>query len=199
MKLRIKQKKLEFIWHLCNLNDDALAKEVLMIQKTLSMPGLVRECQEWIEEFSLPDIFKTKLTKLQWKNIVKKKIAQQNEKELKLKMMSLEKLKDSELMKEEFGVKPYVKNLTVPEARNIFKMRSSMMMNVKMNYMSDAKNVASMWLCNSCRTSIDSMGHVLWCPSYQHLRSDKDMKDDKDLASYLHSVILIREKLNTNN
>ena len=109
--------------------------------------------------------------------------------------MSLEKLKVSAIMTEEFGVKPYVKNLTVYEARNIFKMRSSMMMNVKMNYMSDAKNVASMWLCSSCQTSIDSMGHVLWCPSYQHLRADKDMKDDKDLASYLHSVILIRDKL----
>ena len=51
MKLRIKQKKLEFIWHLCHLNDEALAKEILMIQKDLSMPGLVRECQEWIDEF----------------------------------------------------------------------------------------------------------------------------------------------------
>ena len=195
MKLRIKQKKLEFIWHLCHLNDEALAKEILMIQKTHSMPGLVRECQEWIEEFSLPDIFKTEMTKLQWKKIVKAKIKQQNERELRLKMMSLEKLKVNELMTEEFGIKPYVKKLTVYEARNIFKMRSSMMMNVKMNYMSDAKNVASMWLCSSCQTSIDSMGHVLWCPSYQHLRADKDMKDDKDLASYLHSVILIRDKL----
>ena len=70
MKLRIKQKKLEFIWHLCHLNDEALAKEILMIQKTHSMPGLVREGQEWIEEFSLPDIFKTEITKLQWKKMV---------------------------------------------------------------------------------------------------------------------------------
>ena len=107
--------------------------------------------------------------------MVKTKIIQKNEKELKVKMMSLEKLKHSALMTEEFGVKPYLKNLTVYEARNIFKKRSSMMINVKMNYMSDAKNVASMWLCNSCQTSIDSMGHVIWCPSYQLLRADKNL------------------------
>ena len=92
---------------------------------------------------------------------------QQNEKELKQKIMGLEKLKSSDLVTEGFGVRPYMKNLTVYQARNIFKNRSSMMKDVKMNYMSDVNNVkkvASMWLCNSCQTIIDSMGPVLWCP-----------------------------------
>jgi hypothetical protein len=177
------------------LNEGALAKEILMVQKVHSMPGLLRECQKWIEEYSLPDIFETKLTKLQWKKMIKAKIMQQNEKELKQKMMGLDKLKSSDLVTEEFGVRPYVKNLTVYQARNIFKKRSSMMRDVKMNYMSDVKNVASMWLCSSCQTSIDSMGHVLWCPSYQHLRAEKDLHDDRDLANYLHDVIMIRNKL----
>ena len=111
-------------------------------------------------------------------------------------MSTLKKLKKSELMDEEFGTREYLKNLTVSEARNIFKKRSSMMRDVKMNYMSDLKNTASMWLCSSCQTSIDSQAHVLWCPSYQELRAGKDLANDKDLAKYLHDVLKIRNNLN---
>lgn len=70
-----------------------------------------------------------------------------------------------------------------------------MLQNVKMNYMSDFRNVQSMWSCSSCQISIDSMGHVLWCPSYQELRIGKDLKNDKDLAKYLHDVLVIRSNL----
>ena len=69
-----------------------------------------------------------------------------------------------------------------------------MMENVKMNYISDLKNIQSIRLCRSCEKSIDSMGHVLWCPSYQELRSGKDLKNDKDLAKYLHDVLIIRSR-----
>ena len=61
--------------------------------------------------------------------------------------------------------------------------------------MSDLRYVKSMWLCDSCQKSIDSMNHVLWCESYRKLREGKDLKDDKDLASYLHDVFRIRSKL----
>lgn len=194
MKFRIKQKKSEFLWHLLDLEEGALAKEILNVQILYNMPGLVSECTEWIKESSLPDIFVEKLSKIQWKKSVKAKLLEENEKDLKLKMTMLEKLRNSELFEEEFGIKPYVKNLTVIEARNIFKKRSSMMENVKMNYMSDLKNIQSIWLCGSCERSIDSMGHVLWCPSYQELRSGKDLKNDKDLAKYLHDVLIIRSR-----
>ena len=69
-----------------------------------------------------------------------------------------------------------------------------MLQNVKMNYMSDFRNIQGLWRCSSCEVSID-MGHVLWCPSYQELRSAKDLKNDKDLSKYLHDVLVIRSKL----
>ena len=111
-------------------------------------------------------------------------------------MMSYEKLKKSELMHEEFGTKQQLDNLTVCNARTIFKKRTSMTRYVKMNYMSDIRNIKSVWQCDSCQSSIDSMGHVLWCPSYNQLRLGKDLKNDQDLAKYLHDVLLIRSKLN---
>ena len=111
-------------------------------------------------------------------------------------MMKYEKLKSSDLVEESFGTKPYLKNLSVHQARIIFKKRVSMMQHVKMNYMSDINYMKSMWLCDSCQTCIDSMDHVLWCHSYTDLRSGKNLKDDKDLARYLHDVFKIRSNLN---
>ena len=89
MRLRIKQRKLEFIWHLNNLGDETLAKEIMMVQRTHCLPGLVKECQDWIEELNLPDIFQTKITKKQWKKVIKDKILKQNETELKNKIVNL--------------------------------------------------------------------------------------------------------------
>ena len=64
-----------------------------------------------------------------------------------------------------------------------------------MNYMSELKYVKDSWLCDSCQTSIDSMNHVMWCPSYRELRVDRNMDDDNDVARYLHDVMVIRSKL----
>ena len=67
---------------------------------------------------------------------------------------------------------------------------------VKMNYMNEIKYMKDLWLYDSCQTIIDSMNHVMWCPSYSELRAERNMKDDHDVARYLHDVMLIRSKLN---
>ena len=120
----------------------------------------------------------------------------ENESTLKTKMLTYEKLKNSDLIQEEFGLKPYLKNLTVHSARIIFKKRSSMTQYVKMNYMSDARNVKTVWQCDSCQSSVDSMGHEMCFPSYAQLRADKDLACDAHLVKYLHDVFLIWSKLN---
>ena len=71
MRFKIIIKKLEFLWHLLNLEDGALAKEILITQKLQKRPGLVQECEEWITNFNLPNVFEENLTKLQWKKAVK--------------------------------------------------------------------------------------------------------------------------------
>ena len=175
MKFRIILKKLEFIWHLVNLEDGTLAKEVMTIQKMQKLPGLVKECIDWIEEYKLPDVFVKKMSRNLWKKAVKTVIMKENESTLKTKMLKYEKLKNSDMLQEEFGIKPYLQNLTVHSARTIFKKRSSMTQYVKMNYMSDARNVKTVWQCDSCQSSVDSMGHVLCCPSYAQLRLNIDL------------------------
>ena len=195
MKFRINQKKLEFLWHLINLEDGALAKEILFAQKQQKLPGLVQECEILMEKLHLPNVFEEIMSKQQWKNVVKKAIMKENELDLRSKMFKYEKLKKSELVSEDFGIKPYIKHLSVHDARAIYKKRTSMMQYVKMNYMNDMKYVKTLWLCNSCQTSIDNMDHVLWCKSYRQLRQGKNLENDKDLAQYLHDVLKIRSNL----
>ena len=93
-------------------------------------------------------------------------------------------------------MKDYIKNLSVTNARHNFNKKTSMIRYVKLNYMNDLKNVKDLWQCDSCQTKIDSMKHVLWCPSYHALRKDRNLDDDQDLANYLHEVMMIRSKLN---
>ena len=113
-------------------------------------------------------------------------------------MLSYDKLKKSELIGEHFGVQPYVKELNVHSARIIFKKRTSMTRYVKLNYSNDPRNVRSSWRCDSCQSSVDSMAHVLRCPSYAKLRENKDLGSNQDLANYIHDVLKIRSKLEIN-
>ena len=87
MKYRVIMKKLLFLWHLNNLEEGSLAKEVLQVQKTQNLPGLVQECQDYMMTLNLPDPFVVKMSKTKWKNKVKKSIQKENEEDLRKKMM----------------------------------------------------------------------------------------------------------------
>ena len=63
MRYRVIMKKLNFLWHLDNLEDGSLAKEVLQVQKTQKLPGLVEECREFINKLKLPNPMEVKISK----------------------------------------------------------------------------------------------------------------------------------------
>ena len=109
MKLRIVMSKLNFLWHPCNLEEGALAKKVFEVQKESKLPGLVVECSEWITILKLPNVIEGKFSKTQWENLVKKAIMKHNEDDLRNKMKSSSKLRESEMIKESCEAKEYVK------------------------------------------------------------------------------------------
>ena len=65
------------------------------------------------------------------------------------------------------------------------------MTNVKFNYKNDKKNREELWRCDSCKSTIDTQSHILWCPSYKELRAGKDINNDKDLVDYILKVITV--------
>ena len=195
MKYRIIMKKLLFLHHLVGLDDQSLAKQVLSVQDHHDLPGLVTECKDLIVKFKLPNILKIRKSKNVWKSLVKKKIIEENSKELKEELSKYRKLEESEFLEEEFGRQPYTKQLDLASVRTKFKFRTKMTQYVKMNFSNSTQYSEDLWRCDSCRTNIDSQNHVLWCGSYASLREGKDMRKDEDLCTYLQEVFKIRHKL----
>ena len=124
MKYRIMQMKLNFLHYILNQNEDSLAHQILMEQKMNGFPGLVQECAQFSKDLEILDPFEHWLTTQEWKRIVKNATTEANEKELKHEIKEkYKKLKKSDLAKEEFGRKSYLRNLSLQEARTMFKYR----------------------------------------------------------------------------
>ena len=97
MQTRIEKSKLLLLYHIKNLDDSSLAKQVYKEQSEHGWPGLVAECGEILKQWNLKDIFE-KCTKSQWKNSVKKEAKVQNEDKLRKLIKKSSKL---EIMKGE--------------------------------------------------------------------------------------------------
>ena len=95
---------------------------------------------------------------------------------------------------EQFKAKEYLKIMITEDARTKFKLRTEML-NVKFNYKHMPENEKTLWRCDSCKISIESQNHIMWCPAYSELRVGKDINNDNDLIEYVRNVLKIREKL----
>ena len=107
-------------------------------------------------------------------------------------------MKNSKLVNENFGIKDYIKKLTVEEARTVFKHRTSMTRYTKFNYKNNQQYARQLWQCESC-SNISTESHILWCQGFKQLREGKDLNSDKDLANYLLEVVKIRSKLESDS
>ena len=91
-----------------------------------------------------------------------------------------------------FEMKTYITDMTLIDARTLFRIRSNMT-NVKMNQVSDKKNAKTLWKCNECG-NIDTQSHILWCPYFAPIRDGKSVDNDSDLVDYFKEVFKIREE-----
>ena len=198
MEFGIMIRKLCVFEHLVSLTSKSLAKEIFQTQNTMSFPGLAKEATAFIKKLSLPNILdphvNKKWSKLAWKKIVKNKVWELCEKELKEKLKEFEKLIDSKMYDEKFVTKEYLKNMSVKNARVKFKLRTKMT-DVKFNYKNNPVNRATLWYCDSCQSAVETQSHILWCPAYSELRQGKDINNDEHLIDYVRKVLEIRDNL----
>ena len=180
-----------FVHHLFNLTDDSLAYQCAMVQDKLSLPGLISETKEIISELQLPDM--QSVTKIQWRNMVHKKLLVKNKDDILKASVRYKKIDTKEMSEDKFERKSYLTDLRMDKARTKFKLKTKMMKNVKLNFKNDPKSVAALWKCPECE-HMDSQQHILWCKEYESLRENKDLSTDKDLTSYFQQVMLYREK-----
>ena len=195
MRWRILEKKLLFLHYVSALPDTALAKQIFKVQSKLNLPGLVRECHEFLIENDISDT--TAFTKAQWKKHIKGKIRFQNKLSIlnKVKNQGYKKVNLDELKDEDFQPKKYLSELNVTKARLRFKIKSEMTPTVKMNFQSNTQYIRDLWSCPGCSIPGDVMGnrdtqqHVLLCPAYEEYREGKDITNDNDLVRYFEQVI----------
>ena len=163
------------------------------VQETLDLPGLTKECRKYMEELNLPNILNEEIRPKAWKKLVNDSIFTANQLEVKSDILPYEKIKNSVMIQESFGVKDYIKTLPLYEARTMFKHRSQMTQYVKLNYQNDNKYSRTLWKCDDC-FKMDSESHLLWCESYSKLRENRNLKNDRDLCHYLHDILVHRTK-----
>ena len=177
-----------------NLSSSVLAKQVYNTQKLYNFPGFIPEAKSLMKFYQLPNIIDEQLhfSKLVWKKMVKKAIQNKYNEELKSVMSSYSKLKNSPLISETFETQSYVVNMKLEDARTKFRLRCSMLRNVKMNQKSNQVFARQLWTCDQCG-KIDSQSHIMWCPSLLSLREGLDVDNDLDVVRYYQKVMKLRE------
>ena len=83
--------------------------------------------------------------------------------------------------------------MKLEDARTKFRLRCSMLRNVKMNQKSNQIFARQLLTCDQCG-KIDSQSHIMWCPSLLSLREGLDVDNDLDVVRYYQKVMKLREK-----
>ena len=102
-------KQLNFIHHLANLPESALARNIFDEQVRLQLPGLYKQCEQYLNEMGIVNL--QDLNKWQMKRKVKKFLMNKNRTELLENSKKYKKLDCSQLSMETFQRKSYFSNL----------------------------------------------------------------------------------------
>ena len=129
------QQKLLFLHHLASLPDQALAKEIYSLQmENENLPGLVRESKLFFQQLGIDDSDPSSFSKYQWGKMIRYHIHAKNKSDILTKIQSYKKLEYESVRNEEYGMKSYLKTMSLSESRTFFSARSRMLKTVQMNY-----------------------------------------------------------------
>ena len=152
-----------FYKYLQHLNKDSLASLVFEEQIKMKFPGLSKECWEIAHKMGIYFELQNKnISYNEFKAIAKSKIKIYNETILKNEMKDLKKIK--EYVNDNFDKQAYFTELNTTEARTKFRIRTKMI-DTKFNFKNKKSYRNELWLCDSCKTSIETQIHLLLCPT----------------------------------
>ena len=178
------------VFHIRNLDDTALAKQIYTQQLKFDWPGPVRECRKICTELGIPDVTQVKATKQQFKTMVQEACRLLDEKRLKENIIQKDKL--NILKNEDCTRKSYINTMTLAETRILFQHRTRMTKNAG-NYKGWGKYKNEGAYCKFC-LKFDSHSHLMRCEAFSYLRGpDVCLDDDAQLVQYLRRVLQLRE------
>ena len=117
--------------------------------------------------------------------MIKKACYEKDEKEIKEKMGS----KCEDIKNDEFKVQDYMKNNTVKDISEIFRIKTKMN-HLRGNFSSDPKFRGP---CSGCGVNKETNSHVTECEAYEYLLLGRDLSDDGDLVGFFRDVMRRRE------
>ena len=176
--------------HLIQLSDGVLAKEIFNKQKEQSI-GFVSEWELFLSDLHVEDN-PSSFSKSRWSKLIKSRIHSKNRRDILTQVQSYKKLDYDTLVAENYGIQPYVRNMTVSLARTCFASRSMMLSSVQMNFKNKPEYKANKYRC-VCKEE-DHQAHLTSCMQYKHLQEGLDMRSDIDLVRFYQLVIREREK-----
>ena len=190
---RIIEYKLRFYHHLVCLDKEAVAYKIYECQRKLNH-GLVNECRTLLAQLNISECEVVNYTKSEWKKEISQKIKELNKNNILDQMKSYKKINFFEKKQEQFECKEYFKTMKLKDSRMLFSLNSKMTKTVKSHFFGDKKFASELWSCQMCQ-KIDTILHIKICPSYSHLRENKDLNNDFHLAEYFNQVLQIRQSL----
>ena len=142
---RILQMKLNFLYHLENLEDGALAKEIYKIEVKKAV-GIVEELKDHLAKMNVEST--RGYTKWKWKILVKKYVNQKNREEIIQKAKGYKKVSHEKYSTEQFERKEYFYKLNLESVRTKFRVENEMVATIRKNFTSKYRN--STLSCPSC-------------------------------------------------
>ena len=194
MKLRIWKEKLMMVMHIRQLGDETLAKKVYTEQLTKGYPGLAKETAKISKELHIEDCNTTTLTKAEYKILLSQLL------EVKYESMLRDQAKDKSkcerILKDRYGKKEYLTNMTIGEVRKFYRTRVGLLPFAS-NYKNDKRFLRTNWMCR-CKTETENQSHIRHCPIYSDITQKyPSVEDDSDLVKYLHEVLNRRDLIDS--
>ena len=141
----------------------------------------------------LEDPVKTKMNKNEYKKEVAKACKWKDEKNMKEEMERMTTKKMKIMIKEDCGLKEYVREGNLYTVRKQWEVRC-FMLRVAGNYPSHKKYEATGWRCQACPYMVrEDQDHLTHCSGYADLRIGVDLNSDEELVKFYNRVMKRRE------
>jgi hypothetical protein len=191
MKWRIFERKCLLLLQIQKLEEGVLARMVVEESDAKGWPGLAKEAREICEEINIPDInkYKTDVTK----EMIKKAIAEMNNKAMMAEIEKSKKLDD--IKNEEFtGIAEYFLDNNIQNARLKFKIRTHMVKHVPGNFKNKFRNKEDGLKCHYCTEIEMTQEHCVKCPGLEEMREGLDMSEMNDLVTFFKRYMKAESK-----
>ena len=193
MSSRIWREKIMLLYHVANLEEGDLAKEMLEEQVINKWPGLVKEVAELCEMLKVKDPRDTDLGKKAYNEEVKKACRWRDEAMMKEEMEKMKDKKMKTMYNQNLELKQYVKSGTLYSARKTWEVRSYML-DVAGNYAGLKKY--ENWECQACTQKVrEDQDHLTKCAGYEDLRADADLGNEPELVEFFARVMDRRKEM----